>query len=262
MVSYTLEGRVALVTGASEGIGYSISASLAERGASLVLLARNHEKLRAAYDNLSSYGGPHLSIPTNVGVWEDVEKAVDTAWGTYGKIDILVNNAGIAPLDLLKNLSPSTILAAVQTNLLGPLHFYKKLIPLFELQQSGVVVDIISQAGVKIMDQNGVYAPTKFGHRALSLVVEQELPFLTIYRIYPGVVRTKAWDKETSPLKRTIKESSDKLHPDQVGRFVADIIENPSLADTHDVMLQPQKDGGMEKVYLSNTFMEVKEQKK
>ncbi len=258
-MSKSLEGKVALVTGASEGIGFSIAQSLAKKGASIVLIARNQEKLQRAHDQLTSqYGNKHLSISADVGNGEQVHDAVQAAVNKYHSIDILVNNAGSAPLDYLKNISYETIRTTLNTNLFGPLALYKELIPIFERQRHGMVVDMISQAAVRILDQNAVYAPTKAGHRYLSLVMEKELPDIRIYRVYPGVVNTAIWKKDESDLKKIISEShAPALHPDQVGEFISQLIENPSLAKTPDIMLQPREDGSMGTIFLTKEYLET-----
>ncbi len=259
MVTRTLEGKVALITGASEGIGFAIAKSLAERGASLVLVARNVEKLKQAHGHLTAtYGGNHLYASADVSNFTQVHDAVRAALERYSVIDILVNNAGLGPLDMLERLSPEILRTTLLTNLYGPLLLYRAMIPVFKQQQRGTVIDVISQAGLMILDQNSVYASTKWGQRALSLVMEKELPHVHIYRLYPGVVNTALWDKDVSELKMRIRESGDpNLQPNQIGEFVAQLLENPSLAETPDVMLQPQRDGSMEIRYLPKDYLEL-----
>jgi len=251
MVTRTLEGKVALITGASEpdGIGFAIARSLAQRGASVVLVARNLEKLKERHKELThQYGGKHLYTSADVTNPQQVHDAIHSACAHYSTIDILVNNAGVAPLDYLKILEPETLKTTILTNLFGPLLFYREIIPVFERQGSGVVIDVLSQAALYVLDRNTAYGSSKIAHAYLSMDAKKELPpAVTIYRLYPGVVRTAIWKKDVSELKKTIAQSGGPaLDPKQIGEFVGQLLENPSLAETHDIVLQPLKDGSLQ----------------
>jgi NADP-dependent 3-hydroxy acid dehydrogenase YdfG len=259
MGAKTLEGKVALVTGGSKGIGFSIATSLAREGASVVLVARNLEDLKKAHSALArDFGGDHLFVSADVGNATQIHDAVAHTVEHYGHLDILVNNAGSAPLDDIENIPPEKIEHTIRTNLLGILYLYHEIVPLFKKQSSGVIVEIISQAAYQVFNSNEVYGASKFGHRAASLSLEMSMPSgVSIYRLYPGRVATGIWEKDPSPLKEAIRHSPEpQLQPDQIGRYVVDILAGRELVDTHDILLRPLQGGSMEKKYLKkNEFL-------
>lgn len=259
MGAKTLEGKVALVTGGSKGIGFSIATSLAREGASVVLVARNLDDLQKAHSTLArDFGGDHLYVSADVGNAMHIHDVVAHTLEHYGRLDILVNNAGSAPLDDIEHIPPEKIEQTIKTNLLGILYLYHEIAPLFKKQSSGVIVEIISQAAYQIFDRNEVYGASKFGHRAASLSLEKSMPSgVSIYRLYPGRVATDIWTKDPSALKDAIRQSHEpQLQPDQIGMFVANILTGRELADTPDILLRPLQDGSMEKKYLQkNEFI-------
>src|SRR5947209_3899031 len=115
-----LEGRVALVTGASQGIGRACARRLASHGASVALAARNMEKLQQVESEIASAGGEAASFPMDVAHEEQIKSAIKAAQERFGKIDILINNAGITRDQLVMRMKRADWNAVLDTNLTGP----------------------------------------------------------------------------------------------------------------------------------------------
>ena len=248
---YDLKEKVALVTGGSEGIGYAIAHKFAEEGAYCVLVARTLEKLRRAVEQLP--GKNHFIISADVSDYTQVENAIKKTKNHYGRIDILVNNAGVFHLSPLAATDPLILKRTIETNLLGPLYFYHAIAPIFFDQQSGIVVDVLSQAAFQIFTNDNSYTAAKHEHRATSIMVEQEwngeikkkekvkFPF---YRIYPAGVYTKVWDDGTK-LKKEIKEGNTFLEPSDVADIVYTMVHEENGTDVYVGMLDGRKMTGV-----------------
>src|SRR5271155_4210307 len=118
----TLSGRVALVTGASQGIGRACALRLAAAGATVALAARNQEKLNEVAQQITAAGGSAAAFPLDVGDEEQIKSVFKAALAQFGKIDILVNNAGITRDTLVMRMKRADWDDVIQTNLSGP-HF-------------------------------------------------------------------------------------------------------------------------------------------
>ncbi len=244
---YDLKEKVALVTGGSEGIGYAIAHKFAEEGAHCVLVARTLDKLQRAVEQLP--GKNHFIISADVSDYTQVENAVHKTKEQYGKIDILVNNAGIFHLSSLAETDPEILKKTIDTNLLGPLYFYRAIASVFFEQQSGIVVDVLSQAAFQIFTNDNPYTAAKQGHRATSIMVEEEwngktkknekkkFPF---YRVYPAGVYTKVWDDGTK-LKKEIKEGNTFLEPSDVAEIVYTMVHEENGTDVYVGMLDGRR---------------------
>src|ERR1700680_3823016 len=139
-----LEGRVALVTGASQGIGKACAEALAEAGAQIALASRNLEKLGAVADKIQDRGKKALSLSLDVSSPESVKAAVAKTLDTWGKIEILVNNAGITRDNLIMRMKPEDWEAVLRTNLNGAYHCIQAVINGMVRQRYGRIIHIAS----------------------------------------------------------------------------------------------------------------------
>jgi len=167
-----LAGKVAVVTGASRGIGLVTARVLAERGAQVALLARSEARLAAA---VAAIGDRALAVPTDISRPDSVRTAFDTIERSFGRLDLLVNNAAIARLHTLESASDDDLTATVGTNLLGVLYCTRSAIPLLRDSGTGVIVNISSEGVRRPVPFLSVYLATKGAVEMLSLALKDEL---------------------------------------------------------------------------------------
>jgi short-subunit dehydrogenase len=189
--------RVALVTGASSGIGEQLARDLAARGMRVALLARRAERLTALAAALGGEGRA-LALPADVGDRAAVEDAVAAARQRFGRLDLVVNAAGVARHVLFKDHDLADIEALVRTNLLGTIYVLKAALPALRATGGGAIVNVSSVAGKLGQPDESVYAATKFGVTGLSESIAYELAPLGIHvlTVYPALVRTEMFTPE------------------------------------------------------------------
>ncbi len=195
-----LNGKTAIITGASSGIGRATAKMLARDGANVVLAARREKELKELKNEIEKDGGKALVVETDVTKRDDVKNLWSKTEAEYGTCDILVNNAGIMPLSYMKNFHVDEWLKTVDVNLNGVLYCIAEIMPAMIKQKSGHIVNISSTAGREVMKGSAVYSATKFGVRALSDGLRMELSpefgiFVTC--IEPGAVETELTESIT-----------------------------------------------------------------
>lgn len=185
-----LTGEVALVTGASSGIGAATAHELARRGAKVVLAARRADALHEQVRAISRAGGEAVAIPTDVSDLEQVQRLVASARKAFGRIDILVNNAGAIWLKRLTNTSVADIEEIVDTNLLGMMTLTCEVLPEMLARRHGAVVCVGSVAGRLAIEP--LYSAAKFGVRGFSLALRRQLAGsgVSVSLVSPGNIRT------------------------------------------------------------------------
>jgi NAD(P)-dependent dehydrogenase (short-subunit alcohol dehydrogenase family) len=189
-VEETLKNKVAVVTGASSGIGEATARALARRGAAVVLAARNEEKLRFLAREVLATGGRALAVKTDVAAEASVEAMVGRTIGEFGTLDILVNNAGLGLSGWVAELRPDDLRYLFEVNLLGPLRCVRAVLP--HMPRGGRVISVSSVVGKRAIPKVGGYCATKSALNALSdaLRVEVSERGITVTSVYPGTTRT------------------------------------------------------------------------
>ena len=188
--SFSLEGRTALITGGSRGIGYAIAKAYIEAGARVVITARGKEALEAAAGSL----GPNaIARPCDVAEYDDVVATVADAW-RLGPIDILVNNAGISPYyKRLEHVTPEEYQSVQDVNLRGSYFMSVEMAKrCFEAERPGAIVNISSMAGTIPLERQGVYGAAKAGLDQLtrSMALEWADRKIRVNAIAPGWVES------------------------------------------------------------------------
>jgi NADP-dependent 3-hydroxy acid dehydrogenase YdfG len=239
----SITGKVVVITGASSGIGLATAKLLAERGAFVVLGARREDVLAAAVEEISAAGGKAAHKATDVRRRSDLEALVALAIERNGKLDVMVNNAGIGPISRFDALRVEDWDAMIDVNLRGALYGIAAALPIFQRQQSGHVINIVSTAGLKIVPAMGVYAATKNAVRTISEALRQEAgPHLRVTEISPGMISTNFADSLTDPAVREVigKRMSDiAISPAAIARGVAYAIEQPDDVDVGSIVIRP-----------------------
>jgi NAD(P)-dependent dehydrogenase (short-subunit alcohol dehydrogenase family) len=167
-----LRGKVAVVTGASQGIGVSIARTLHDAGMTVALLARSEDKLAARADDL---GERALPVPCDVGDPDAVRAAFVVIGERLGRVDALVNNAGAIGMSLLADADDAHVTSIVAANLLGPMWCSRAAIPLLDAAGGGDIVNISSRAVELARPHLSIYAATKGGLETFTRTLAAEL---------------------------------------------------------------------------------------
>jgi NAD(P)-dependent dehydrogenase (short-subunit alcohol dehydrogenase family) len=192
-VRISLEGKVAVVTGASKGIGKAIAAGLAEAGASVLLSSRKLEGLEKAAEEIRTSGvpGPVAVRVAHAGRLEDAIATVATAMDQFGRLDILVNNAATNPyFGPTLNVQPSQFDKTFEVNLKGPIFWARAAYDQSFATSPGVVINIASVGGLRAENGLGVYNVSKAALIHLTRQLASELGLTRVVGIAPGLVQT------------------------------------------------------------------------
>jgi 3-oxoacyl-[acyl-carrier protein] reductase len=206
-----LSGRVALVTGASQGIGQACARKLAEAGAAVALAARNREKLDAVAAQITAAGGKAAVYALDVSDEEQIKSVVKAAMGELGKIDILVNNAGITRDQLVMRMKRADWDAVMNTNLTSAYLCIQQAIPGMLKQRWGRIINITSVFGQMGQAGQANYAASKAGLIGLTMAIAREVGSrnITCNAVAPGFIATAM----TEVLPAEMKESGLKAIP-------------------------------------------------
>ena len=185
-------GRVALITGASQGIGRACALKLAATGATLALAARNQEKLSELMAEITAAGGKADVFPLDVADEEQIKTATKTIIGEFGKIDILVNNAGITRDQLVMRMKRADWEAVLQTNLTSAYLCIQQVIGSMLKQRWGRIVNITSVFGQMGQAGQANYAASKAGLIGLTMAIAREVGSrnITCNAVAPGFIET------------------------------------------------------------------------
>lgn len=169
-----LEGKVALITGASQGIGKVVAAALAREGMHLILAARSADKLETVATELRKSGVRVLTVPTDVSKLADLQKLVEASVAEFGTIDVLVNNAGIEAFQQFHEIPIDKIEATIQTNTMGSILLTRLVIPVMAKQGSGRIINMASTAAIQAPPYGATYAATKASLLQFSMALRLE----------------------------------------------------------------------------------------
>lgn len=245
-----LEGAVALITGASSGIGEATARSLAAQGAAVALAARRTERLQRLAEEINGHGGRALVIETDVTEQAQAQNAVERAAAELGRLDIVVNNAGVmllgpivgAPLDEWERM--------VHLNVLGLLYVAHAALPhLLKAAEDGPrrvadLVNISSVAGRVARSGSGVYNATKFGVVAFSESLRQEVAkrHVRVSVVEPGVVATEL----QSHMREEVRERAmqrfagvEPLESEDIAEAIEYIVTRPRRAAINEILIRP-----------------------
>ena len=187
-----LEGRVAIVTGGSRGIGRAVAVSLAEDGASVVVSGRDPVRVEVEAKELEALGASVLPVPADVSRREDVDRLVDRARERFGRIDVLVNNAGITRDALLVRMKDEDWDQVLNVNLRGAFLMTRAVAKVMMRQKGGRIINIASAAGAMGNAGQANYSAAKAGLIGLTKATARELAHwgILVNAVAPGLIDT------------------------------------------------------------------------
>jgi 3-oxoacyl-[acyl-carrier protein] reductase len=207
----TLSGHVALITGASQGIGRACAVKLAAAGATVAVAARNQEKLKEVVQEITAGGGTAAAFPLDVADEEQIKTAIKTAIAQLGKIDILVNNAGVTRDQLVMRMKRADWDTVLNTNLTSAHLCIQQVIGSMLKQRWGRIINITSIFGQTGQAGQANYAASKAGLIGLTMAVAREVASrsITCNAVAPGFIETAM----TANLGDEFKENAVKMIP-------------------------------------------------
>lgn len=239
-----ITGKVVVITGASSGLGEATARLLSSEGATVVLAARRADRIEALAQELNGKGGKALAVPTDVTQRQQLQKLVDQAVDTYGRIDVMLNNAGLMPLAPLEMLKTDEWDQMIDVNFKGVLNGIAAALPQMKEQKSGHFINVSSVYGHKLGPAATVYCATKFAVRALSEGLRQEVKPYNIRTtvISPGAVSTELLEhisdeKIQSETKDFVSQIA--VPADTFARMVAFAINEPENVDVNEILFRP-----------------------
>lgn len=204
-----LEGKTAIVTGASRGIGRAIAKKLASMGANLVLNYRSSAKeIDTLLEEIKEFGIETLVIQGDVSSFDDSKKIVDEAKNKFGTIDILINNAGITKDSLILRMTEEDFDKVISVNLKGVYNCSKHIAPIMLKQRSGKIINISSVVGVAGNAGQCNYAAAKAGVIGITKSLAKELGSrgVTVNAVAPGYIKTDMTDALHEKVKKSIED--------------------------------------------------------
>src|SRR5258706_13686170 len=206
-----LEGRVALVTGASQGIGHACALALAREGASVAVAARNRQKLDELVSEITTAGGKSSAFVVDVADEEQVKSGIKSALAQFGKIDILVNNAGITRDQLVMRMKRADWDTVLNTNLTSAYLCIQQVIGSMLKQRWGRIINVTSVLGQMGQAGQANYAASKAGLIGLTMAMAREVASrnITCNAVAPGFIETSM----TAVLSEELKQSAVKMIP-------------------------------------------------
>jgi len=249
MAERDLNGAVALVTGASSGIGEATARMLAGRGAAVAMAARRTDRLEALGEQIAGSGGTALPVELDVSDRARAEAAIARTVEELGRLDVLVNNAGVMLLGPMLEAPVEEWRQMVEVNLLGLMYMTKAAVPhLLEAAAGdrGVadVVNVSSVAGRIARRGSGVYNATKFGVGAFSESLRQEVTgrHLRVSLVEPGAVATELQGHNRPEVKEELDkrfEEMEILQAEDIAEAIEFVVTRPGHVAVNEILVRP-----------------------
>jgi len=247
-MSKLLEGKVALVTGASSGIGEATALCLAEAGACVAMSARRADRLDGLVSQIEAMGGQALAIPGDMTLEADAKRAVEETVACFGRIDILINSAGVMQAGGIENCDTALYKQVIDINLMGTVYTCAAAVPHMLEQGGGDIVTISSLAGRKGGPMTSAYSASKHAVNFMTDGMRQELggKNIRVSTLMPGATETEVASGIKDPNWKTAiaahvsKEGAVK--PRDIGETIVFMMAMPRRTNISEISVRPTID--------------------
>lgn len=242
-----LDDSVALVTGASSGIGAATARELAGEGASVALAARREGRLESLASEIEDDGGEALVVPTDATEESQVREMVDTTVEELGGLDVLVNNAGVMLLEPVAEADPDDWQQMLELNVHGLMVASQAALEVMQEEGEGDIVNLSSVAGRKAYAGSSGYNASKFGVTAFSEALREEVvdSDIRVTTIEPGVVDTELADhipdEDQKEMVEEMMNEMEPLRPEDIARSIRFAVTQPSHVDVNEILIRPTR---------------------
>ena len=240
-----IKDKVAIVTGASSGIGYATAVALSRAGARVAAGARRMDRLESLQSEIIKNGGEVFIQKLDVTIKAECDTFADAVMKKWGTIDILVNNAGLQPLSFFKNLKVEEWDKMIDVNIRGVLYCTAAVITHMVNKNSGHIVNISSVAGRIVYPAGSVYCATKHAITAFSEGLRQEFSQRSNIRITciePGVVATELINTITDKgLEKYVERTKqmDALQAEDIANAIVFAVQAPNYVNVNEILIRP-----------------------
>lgn len=247
-MSGILAGKVALVTGASSGIGHAAAVTLAEAGAKVAVSARRAERLDELVQQIEAAGGEALALPGDIIDAEFAARIVEDTIGKFGRLDILVNSAGAIQEGWVENANLDEWRQTIELNLMASLYTCRAAIGPMRAQGSGDIINISSTSGRKATGLFGPYCTSKFGLTAMTEGMRQEVGGygIRVCIIEPGATSTELAGGISDPnLRQSVQELAERdtsMKPEDIADAILFTVSLPRRANVAQLLIKPTSD--------------------
>lgn len=247
-MSKPLAGKVALVTGASSGIGEATALCLAEAGAAVAMSARRADRLAGLVEKIEAAGGKALAIPGDMTVEADARKAVEETVAKLGSIDILINSAGIMQPGGIENCDTDLYKKVIDINLMGTVYTCAAAVPHMLEKGEGDIITISSLAGRKGGPMTSAYSASKHAVNFMTDGMRQELGDrnIRVCTLMPGATETEVGDSIVDPNWRAAIQAhvskEGAVKPRDIGEAIVFILAMPRRTNISEISIRPTID--------------------
>jgi NADP-dependent 3-hydroxy acid dehydrogenase YdfG len=244
-MSKRLSGKVAVVTGASSGIGEATAFALAGEGAKVAIVARRAHRLDSLEKRIAEAGGEALKVVADVSTAENAETSIKAALAKWGHVDILINNAGIMLLGPVTGADAADFKRMFDINVMGLMYCTHAALPGMKERKSGHIVNISSVSGRQVSARSAVYSATKFAVGAFSDGLRQEVhkDNIRVTIIEPGAVATELTDHIThSATKDAVKSWVDNMTPltsEDIAAAIVYAVTQGEHVNVNEILIRP-----------------------
>jgi len=237
--SETLEGQVAIITGASSGIGWGMAERFAAEGMSLVLAARRVDKLEELAEKLGP-GVPSLAVATDVSRFGDCEQLVERARERFGRVDVMINNAGNAIAKPLHESSEEEIDLQIDVNLKGVIYGSRAVVPVMREQKHGFILNVGSICSVLPFPDYATYVAAKFGTLGFSRSLYEEVREvgIRVHCLCPAAVNT-AWSTLAGGEDSLPWPREDRIQPSDLAELAVTCLKLPKRVCVDQLTIWP-----------------------
>jgi NADP-dependent 3-hydroxy acid dehydrogenase YdfG len=230
----TLEGKTAIITGASQGIGRAVTLALSKKGDNVVFASRDEGKLLTLRDEIARGGAKALAVRTDVGLIADCKHLAQQALDVYGQIDILINNAALRVVGPIDTSDPGEVTEMVRVNLLGVYYCTHAVLPSMKARSSGHIINISSGVGKKYFPRGPMYSATKFAVRAFSESLCNQIQKwkIRVTTVYPGRTDTQMVAEFTKAERKKF------LRPEDVARAIVHALQYPEAVSINEISIR------------------------